>query len=175
MAYAQSYDASAAGLYGILMEFCGGILWHARCVQKLLDGDNRPQGGFVMEARTATGLSEISATAERERTLLNRIRDLEKQLLRASAIAMVAVIWIVMPIGALAAMYSMSGSLVAPLCLLGAFVVLALVSYTFLSRMLIAAEEPDIERRLAILTAPVKPAMVQRPRQAADELHKTAA
>jgi hypothetical protein len=131
-----------------------------------------------MDARIPTSLGERSAIVQRERTLLKRIRELEGQLLRGAAVAMVAAIWAIVPIAGLSGMYYMSGSAIAPLCLAGVIALIAAVNYALLSWMLVASADL---RRLAIVTdVTQRPQVARRAasedlEQAAEEPHKTAA
>jgi hypothetical protein len=131
-----------------------------------------------MDARIPTSLGERSAVVQRERTLLNRIRELEGQVLRGAALAMVAAIWALVPLAGLSGMYYMTGSPIAPLCLAGVIALIAAINYAILSWMLVASAEL---RRLATVTDIMQhPAVAKRATgedtgQAAEEPHKTAA
>ncbi len=98
-----------------------------------------------MDARIATTPSKGVATTDRETMLSNRVHELQEQLLRVAAVAMVASIWLIVPIGGLSGLYYMSGSTIAPLCLAGIIIVIVSTNYYLLSRMLIASEEVSAE------------------------------
>jgi len=93
---------------------------------------------------------------------------------------MAAAIWFVVPIVALPGIYYMSGSAIAPLCLAGGFAVIVAVNYVLFSWMLIASEELDFERPLAIVSETPESTVAGRAfdedlEKAVEEVHRTAA
>lgn len=110
-----------------------------------------------MDARIATSLGKGVAITDRETVLLNRVRELQRQLLRVAAVGMVAAIWMIVPIGGLSGIYYMSGSPIAPLCLAGIIIAIVSTNYYLLSRMLIASEELNVERPHIVVTDTAAP------------------
>ncbi len=114
-----------------------------------------------MDARIAANLKMVPA--EREESFVKRLREVEKELLRAAAVAMVAAIWLVIPVGALSGMYYVTGSAVAPLILAGGFAILVTANYLLLSRMLVAWAELGSELSVGAVTEVAQRPAIARP------------